>query len=133
MDNELMHWGILGMRWGIRRYQNKDGSLTPEGKRRLSNNHNNIQNERSNKKTKDVNIKEKIQTMSDQELRDKYNRINLESLYLKKISELNPKKKTLGRQFLDSFKDKAINELADYSAKATRKFIENKISNMIKK
>ena len=33
--NELYHHGILGMKWGIRRYQNKDGSLTPEGRKRL--------------------------------------------------------------------------------------------------
>lgn len=31
---ELKHWGIKGMKWGIRRYQNEDGTLTPEGKRR---------------------------------------------------------------------------------------------------
>lgn len=31
---ELKHWGIKGMRWGIRRYQNKDGSLTNAGKKR---------------------------------------------------------------------------------------------------
>lgn len=30
----LEHHGILGMKWGIRRYQNEDGSLTPEGERR---------------------------------------------------------------------------------------------------
>ena len=34
IDGELMHWGIKGMRWGIRRYQNKDGSLTAAGKKR---------------------------------------------------------------------------------------------------
>ena len=37
MDNTyLAHHGILGMRWGIRRYQNKDGSLTELGKKRLA-------------------------------------------------------------------------------------------------
>lgn len=35
-DGELYHAGIKGMKWGIRRYQNKDGSLTPAGKKRYA-------------------------------------------------------------------------------------------------
>lgn len=34
-DYYLQHHGIRGQKWGIRRYQNPDGSLTEEGKRRL--------------------------------------------------------------------------------------------------
>ncbi len=31
-DDALSHHGIKGQKWGVRRYQNPDGSLTPEGK-----------------------------------------------------------------------------------------------------
>ena len=30
----LAHYGVLGMKWGVRRYQNKDGSYTPQGRQR---------------------------------------------------------------------------------------------------
>lgn len=36
VSDELYHHGIQGQKWGIRRYQNPDGTLTPEGKKRYS-------------------------------------------------------------------------------------------------
>lgn len=34
--NELVHFGIKGQKWGIRRYENPDGTLTEAGKKRYS-------------------------------------------------------------------------------------------------
>lgn len=36
VNGELYHWGIKGMKWGVRRFQNKDGTRTPAGKKRYS-------------------------------------------------------------------------------------------------
>lgn len=36
-DEYLAHYGVLGMKWGVRKYQNESGSLTAEGKKRYAN------------------------------------------------------------------------------------------------
>lgn len=39
VSNELYHHGIMGQKWGVRRYQNPDGSLTAAGRERYGNSH----------------------------------------------------------------------------------------------
>ena len=51
MENyKLQHSGIKGMRWGIRRWQNKDGSLTPEGRKRYADDNDDISEEEIKKR-----------------------------------------------------------------------------------
>jgi ribosomal protein S30 len=50
-DPYLQHWGIKGMKWGVRRYQNKDGSLTDAGKKRRNTEYDGL-NEKQRKKYK---------------------------------------------------------------------------------
>lgn len=54
-SNELQHWGIKGQKWGQRRFQNKDGSLTPAGQKRY-----NKEVEKLKKETAKVKAAEKI-------------------------------------------------------------------------
>lgn len=35
-DNELCHYGVVGMKWGVRRYQNYDGTLKEAGKQQYA-------------------------------------------------------------------------------------------------
>lgn len=51
---ELYHWGIKGMRWGVRRYQNKDGSLTKAGRKRYAE-----ENEKLKAREKEIKGREK--------------------------------------------------------------------------
>ena len=59
-ESELYHVGIKGMKWGIRRYQNKDGTLTKAGKRRYDKEMAKIKEEQ-----KIVNNKKRIQAKID--------------------------------------------------------------------
>lgn len=72
----VTHSGIKGMKWGVRRYQNKDGSLTPAGQKRY--NRKNAEEHEDYTKTHD---KKSIKSMSNQELRDRNNRLQAEKQY----------------------------------------------------
>lgn len=50
MDNELKHYGVKGMKWGVRRYQNYDGTYTQEGMKRYNKSMENYEQKRSAEK-----------------------------------------------------------------------------------
>lgn len=96
-NDELKHWGILGMHWGVRRYQNEDGTLTPEGRERYG--------VKTAAETRRASYSKKYET-----LRNKKNRTQKEEKYLKVLEK--------GKKYLENrATDPSLNEPFDLFSK----------------
>lgn len=123
LSNELQHHGIKGQKWGVRRFQNADGSLTAEGKKRYSvsdyqqaidktKTAGKIVNEAKtlNNTVKKVNdpaaerrIRKSAAEMSDIELQKRVQRLNMEDNYTRMM--LHRENLERGRTFVDKALD----------------------------
>lgn len=126
MDNELYHYGILGMKWGVRRFQNKDGSLTPRGKSRKKSKGSDIPTHEDYAK---VHNKKSVKSMSDAELRARLNRLQMERNYQSLIGDVDVSRgKTIANGIL-----KAATTVATVSGTALTLYNNaDKIKNIIK-
>lgn len=106
-NNTLAHWGVKGMKWGVRRYQNADGSLTPAGKKRYG----------------DYEPSDKL---DDAELRRRINRMQMESQY----AQLTAPKKSAGRKFVE---DVLLNAGKQVATQYTAKYMTKGIDAFVKK
>ena len=167
-NGELYHWGIRGMKWGVRRFQRKDGSLTKAGQKRYADESKKLKakektikaQEKTKAKIDKLNAKKaeleareealkhpskpkatpedgksatkkSFKNMTDDELRDHINRMNLEKQYLdsqRSLAAATPEKVSLGKKFLQSALNDAIIPAAKNAGKAwAEEFMKEKL------
>lgn len=120
MENtELMHHGIKGMKWGIRRFQRKDGSLTPAGKKRYSDDGDvgSDKGESTNKQTSKGSTSgsskpKTVSEMSDDEIRQRLNRMQLEDQYNAAMAKRNPDKYQRAKKIVADLAEQTVRNLA---------------------
>lgn len=111
-ENELLHYGVLGMKWGVKKA--RKSSNTVDETRRKSNTQNsntqksNTQNSNTKqqskkfvtKKQKQKQIMDDLNSMSDKELRDRLNRMQMEQQYIRMMTPEKSAAKKQVEQFL---------------------------------
>ena len=91
-EEMLEHHGIKGQKWGVRRFQNKDGSRTAAGKKREQSRSEDPAHEDYTK----AHTGKSVKNMSDAELRNRLNRLQMEKQY----SQLTSADTNKGKEFV---------------------------------
>lgn len=134
-ENELLHYGVLGMKWGVKKAR-KSSDTVDETRRKSNTQNSNTQNsntQKSNtqnsntkqqskkfvtKKQRQKQIMEDLNSMTDKELRERLNRMQMEQQYIRMMTPEKSAAKKQVEQFL-------INEGRNLASQMLREQIRN--------
>lgn len=139
-EDDLRHWGIKGMKWGVRRYQNPDGSLTAAGKKRYTNPDGSL-NEKGKKKFGNS-VKSDAETpkrktakdMTDEELDKAINRARKEDEYnrLRPEPKVETKNENYKKIMAKMFNEAVVPALINSGRNALQKVMDKQINDLLK-
>ena len=122
-EDILYQSGIKNQKWGVRRFQNKDGTWTSEGKKRrrlMEGDGKRKSPSKNDKKLKDTSL------MSDEELQKLISRMQLEKQYRDLYNNLNPQKQSKAKTIFAKMLTNAIEEFSNQAIKkAARTVFDN--------
>ena len=124
---ELRHTGVIGMKWGVHRSSSASGTSSsrssskkettekPSIKSKL------LKTKGTKQKSENVEspktqTKKSIKDMTDSEIRDKINRLDLEKRYSELESQMNQKSTSKGRAFVNSVVEQSAKNIATQAA-----------------
>lgn len=137
---EIVHSGVKGMRWGVRRYQNKDGSLTAAGRKRYGSSKEEAMKARAKAKAKAEKanakaakkaekdgkklMRKSAKDMTDEELNKAINRARLEQEY----NRMHPEPVSRGKKIAQTLMKDVI---APAAVNAGKKYLDNVLGKYI--
>ncbi len=148
MSNELTHHGIKDQKWGLRRFQNPDGSLTPAGRARYgvgeeqegSKNSGSDSPTKSGGKSASGKSRRSTADMTDEELRVRINRLNLEEQYSNLVERQKTRETSyakgllvkVGKDFVEQSSRQAVSKLVSkiFDGKKEKSFDISKYKDM---
>lgn len=133
-ENELLHYGVLGMKWGVKKARKSSDTVDETRKKSNTQNSNtqksNTQNSNTKqqskkfvtKKQKRKQIMEDLNSMSDKELRERLNRMQMEQQYIRMMTpEKSAAKKQVEQFLINEGRNLASQMLREQIRKQTNK------------
>lgn len=133
---EILHSGVKGMKWGIRRFQNKDGSLTPAGRKRYGDKDagdspdGKTESSKTSNKPSDgsfARYKKSTKKMTEEELTTAVKRLELEKQYKKALKDLEPDAVSRGKKVTGDILEGTIKNLGQQTLTYVAATMVNKV------